>query len=155
MYTHANFEMFSMDLYEFFIESLKNSTPNLRFICLMFSGDPFTSAESDFLQFLQYDLIDMFFFQDGLNTQTNEHFDQLEEKLDNDIEMLNNVIELTKSELNSKIDRFKNSADVKIDELDSKIETTHNLTLQIISELPPISNIVSYVVNVSIFHIFL
>ena len=88
--------------------------------------------------------------QDGLNNQTNEHFD----KLDNDIVILNDVIELTKAELDSKIDRLQNTTDEKIDELDSKIGTTHNITLQIISELPPISNIVSYVVNVSIFHIF-
>ena len=91
-----------------------------------------------------------FALQDGLNNQTNEHFD----KLDNDIVILNDVIELTKAELNSKIDRLQNTTDEKIDELDSKIGTTHNITLQIISELPPISNIVSYVVNVSIFHIF-
>ena len=32
--------MFSIDLYEFSIELPKNSTPNLRFICPMFSGDP-------------------------------------------------------------------------------------------------------------------
>ena len=34
--------MFSIDLYEMSIESLKNFTPNLRFICPMFSGDPFS-----------------------------------------------------------------------------------------------------------------
>ena len=65
--------------------------------------------------------------------------------------MLNDVIGLTKSELNSKIDRFQNSTDVKIEDLDSRIESSFNLTLWTISKLHPISNIVSYVVNVRTF----
>ena len=65
--------------------------------------------------------------------------------------MLNDVIGLTKSELNSKIDRFQNSTDEKIEDLGSKIESSSNLTLWTISKLHPISNIVSYVVNVRIF----
>ena len=34
--------MFSIDLYEFSIELPKNSTPHLRFICPMFSGEGIT-----------------------------------------------------------------------------------------------------------------
>ena len=42
IYTHAKFEMFSIHLYEFFVELPKKYIPNLRFVCPMFSGDPFT-----------------------------------------------------------------------------------------------------------------
>ena len=38
--------MFSIDLYEFSIELPKNSTPNLRFICPMFSGDPISAQKT-------------------------------------------------------------------------------------------------------------
>ena len=46
IYAHVIFEMFSIDRYKFAIEKPKNSTPNLRFICLLFSADPFIVCTS-------------------------------------------------------------------------------------------------------------
>ena len=42
--------MLSVDWYKFEIESSKNSTLNLRFICLLFSGDPFNMVRCPFLK---------------------------------------------------------------------------------------------------------
>ena len=50
IYTHANFEMFFIDLYEFYIELPQKSTPYFQVICTMFSGNPFKKGAYFFLE---------------------------------------------------------------------------------------------------------